>query len=72
MIPGATYYYWLETVTFQGATARFGPVSAVFVAPTAVTLTSIHVQHVWPAWLALIPLFLVGALLAYRRRPRAG
>lgn len=72
LIPGATYYYWLETVTFQGATARFGPVSAVFVAPTAVTLTSIHVQHVWPAWLALIPLFLVGALLAYRRRPRVG
>ncbi len=71
LTPGTTYNYWLETVSTQGATARYGPVSAAFVAPTAVTLTSVQVGRAWPVWLTLSPLLLAGGLLAYRRRRRA-
>ncbi len=39
---GTTYYYWLEDVDVNGATALHGPVSVDFgVAPTAVTLGSV-------------------------------
>ncbi len=41
LVPGATYYYWLETVDISGVTAQYGPVSAVFQTPTAVTLSGI-------------------------------
>jgi hypothetical protein len=35
---GTTYYYWLEAVGTDGATQRFGPVSASVQAPTSITL----------------------------------
>ena len=68
LTPGTTYDYWLETVSIQGATARYGPVSAAFVVPTAVTLTSVQAGRAWPVWLTLAPLLLAGGLLAFRRR----
>jgi hypothetical protein len=36
-----TYHYWLEAVDLQGATQRFGPVSATLASPTAVQVTAI-------------------------------
>ncbi len=38
---GTTYYYWLEAVSTDRATERFGPVSASVQAPTSITLGSV-------------------------------
>ena len=35
---GVTYYYWLEDIDIGGMTTLHGPVSATYLAPTAVTL----------------------------------
>jgi hypothetical protein len=35
-----TYYYWLEAVDLNGATALHGPVSVIVTQPTAVTLAT--------------------------------
>jgi hypothetical protein len=39
---GTTYFYWLEAVGTDGATRRFGPVSASVQAPTSITLGSVR------------------------------
>ena len=38
LVAGTTYYYWLESVDANGVVTRYGPVSATFSVPTAVTL----------------------------------
>ena len=40
--PGQTYWYWLEDVALNGATTQHGPVSVVYGAPTAVTLSNVQ------------------------------
>lgn len=39
---GVTYYYWLEEVSFSGATELHGPVSATVQTPTAVALSDMR------------------------------
>jgi hypothetical protein len=41
LVPGTSYYYWLEDLDISGAATLHGPVSVDFVAPTAVTLSSV-------------------------------
>ncbi len=38
LVPGTTYYYWLDDVDISGVVTRHGPVSMDFIVPTAVTL----------------------------------
>ena len=40
--PGETYWYWLEDVDLSGVTTLHGPVSVVYTAPTAVTLSGLE------------------------------
>ncbi len=39
LLPGVTYFYWLEDVDIHGATTMHGPVSVTMQTPTAVTLS---------------------------------
>jgi hypothetical protein len=41
LVPGTTYYYWVEDVDVNNVATRHGPVSVDFIVPTAVTLGSI-------------------------------
>ncbi len=43
---GQTYWYWLEDLDINGATTLHGPVSALYLAPTAVTLNSVSASPV--------------------------
>jgi len=73
LVPGATYYYWLEDIDLNGIVTRHGPVSATLVAPTAVTLGGLSAS---PGAAAAVPWGLpalmtaLGAAvaLAWRRR----
>ena len=38
LIPGVTYFYWVEDVDIYGTATLHGPVSATYQVPTAVTL----------------------------------
>lgn len=38
LVPGTTYYYWLEDVDVNNVATRHGPVGVDFTGPTAVTL----------------------------------
>ena len=40
LVPGATYYYWLEDVDLSGVVTRHGPVSITLPHPLALTLAS--------------------------------
>jgi hypothetical protein len=42
VVAGQTYWYWLEDVDLNGTTTLHGPVSVVYSAPTAVSLTILH------------------------------
>jgi hypothetical protein len=70
---GQTTWYWLEDVDLNGATTLHGPVSVVFVAPTAVTLDSLNASPAAPAGsLSLLALpavvsLALGAAWALRR-----
>lgn len=72
LIPGTTYYYWLEALDVYGVTTTHGPVSAEFSAPTAVTLTEIDTQGarlpVNPWWAAVISVLLLAGAGFWRRR----
>ncbi len=72
---GQTWYYWLEDVDLNGATALHGPVSATLQAPTAVTLGALEAQAANPGatpWGVLVAGLLAAAgALATRRRWRA-
>lgn len=37
---GTTYYYWLEALDLDGVGVTYGPVSSVWLAPSAVTLAT--------------------------------
>ncbi|MEI2688266.1 MAG: DUF362 domain-containing protein [Anaerolineae bacterium] len=74
--PGVAYFYRLEAVDAHGVSAWNGPVSAIFSAPTAVTLRDLHAgagdASGSPAWLALLAMpaaLAAGVLLLVRRRP---
>ncbi|HSN77628.1 MAG TPA: pullulanase-type alpha-1,6-glucosidase [Anaerolineae bacterium] len=43
VVAGQTYWYWLADVDLGGATTLHGPVSVVYAAPTAVTLSAMQV-----------------------------
>jgi hypothetical protein len=70
VLPGQTYWYWLEDVSLSGATTLHGPVSATVQAPTAVTLASVSASPA--AGVAVLPWLLAAAgasaALALRRR----
>ena len=42
LLPGTTYFYWLEDVSLGGAATRHEPVGVTYAAPTAVTLRSLR------------------------------
>ena len=71
---GETYWYWLEDVDLSGVTTLHGPVSVVYTAPTAVTLSGLEAAAdrpavvAWPWLLALMAAALAVALAAWRRR----
>lgn len=70
VVGGVTYYYWLEAVNINGATSRFGPVSATMPPPTAVTIASLSVAAT-PVWaeatFALLLLLGAGQWLRWRK-----
>lgn len=70
---GQAYWYWLEDVDLNGATTLHGPVSVVFVAPTAVTLSGLAAFSPTPLaapwWLAAVAAALAAAAaVVWRRR----
>ncbi len=73
LVPGTTYHYWLDAVAVGGATTRYGPVSATFQAPTAVTVSSLTASSAttgslgWPAAAMLLAAGLTAGL-SWRRR----
>ena len=72
--PGQTYWYWLEDLDLSGATTLHGPVSVVFNAPTAVTLSRLEAGtgagSALPLAGAVTALFAsLGAAYALRRKP---
>ncbi|WP_423224145.1 beta strand repeat-containing protein [Candidatus Amarolinea aalborgensis] len=70
VVSGMTYYYWVETVDTQGGVSRFGPVSATFNAPTAVSLSDFAPLAALPlAWpLAVVGLAALAGMALLRRR----
>jgi hypothetical protein len=73
LVPGATYYYWLQDLDVTGATTLHGPVSVDFVAPTAVRLEGVSATPALAGGAALPWLLAVagaGAALALGRRRR--
>ena len=42
LVPGTTYFYWVEDVDINGAATMHGPVSVDFAVPTAVRVSSLH------------------------------
>jgi protocatechuate 3,4-dioxygenase beta subunit len=74
VMPGVTYWYWLEAVDIHGTATRHGPVSATYETPTAVALTSLGTEPgpgqgeaVW--WLALVVGLACAAAIGLKRRP---
>lgn len=73
LVPGATYYYWLEDVDVHGMTTRHGPVSVTLAAPTAVTLGGLSASPapttavLW-GLPALVTALGAATALAWRRR----
>jgi protocatechuate 3,4-dioxygenase beta subunit len=69
---GQTYWLKLEDVDLSGATTLHGPVSVLYQAPTAVTLSSVQADggQTGSTTLALLAglLAAAGAILVYRRR----
>jgi hypothetical protein len=56
LVPGTTYDYWLEDVSFGGTPTRHGPVRVDFGAPTAVTVADVAAEAVPADGLTLIGL----------------
>jgi hypothetical protein len=75
LVPGTTYYYWLQDLDVTGATTLHGPVSVDFVTPTAVRLERVSATPAVAGsaalpWLLAVAGAGAGAVLALRRRPR--
>jgi hypothetical protein len=64
-VAGRTYWYWLEDVELDGASTLHGPVSVIYDAPTAVTLSVMQAGNAGAAALplAFILLALMTAML---------
>ncbi len=64
VVPGQTYFYWLEDIDLSGITTLHGPVSATFEPPTAVTVADVRATAVPnpQGWLII----LIGILAALR------
>ena len=78
LVPGTTYYYWLQAVDIYGGTSMHGPVSADFIIPTAVTLAELETASdgstAWPWWpvaMALLAASLAAGLVVWRRHTAA-
>ncbi len=75
VVAGQTYWLKLEDVDLSGATTLHGPVSVVYQAPTAVTLSSVQADggQTGSTVLALLAglLAAAGAVVVYRRRNAA-
>jgi hypothetical protein len=56
LVPGTTYDYWLEDVSFGGTPTRHGPVRVDFGVPTAVTTADVTAEAVPADGLTLIGL----------------
>jgi hypothetical protein len=58
VIPGQTYWYWLEDIDLNGITTLHGPASATVETPTAVTMSELSAGnqsiYVWPGWLDIL------------------
>jgi hypothetical protein len=64
VVGGQTYWYWLKDVELNGATALHGPVSVIYAAPTAVTLSAMQVGSAGaPALPVVLVLLALGAAM---------
>ncbi len=74
--PGETTWYWLADVDLNGVATLHGPVSVVYVAPTAVTLSGLDAAAgqpaavAWPSLLAVTAAALAAAGALRLRRSR--
>jgi uncharacterized repeat protein (TIGR01451 family) len=73
VVAGQGYWYFLEDVDLNGAATLHGPVSAVFLAPTAVALGALDADAgqgalPWMAMLAGLALIAAATILVIRRR----
>ncbi len=71
--PGQTYWYFLEDIDLNGATTLHGPASAVFQAPTAVTLAGLRTEagqdaDLWPIVVGVLALAAAATFLVIRHR----
>ena len=74
-MPGQTCWYWLEDVDIYGLTWVHEPVSVVFAAPTAVTLSGLEAagqQPMTSAWPWLLAGIVAVSALAVARRQSIG
>ena len=61
VVAGEAYWYWLEDVDLGGVATMHGPVSVVFTAPTAVTVSGLEASSGQPAFSAWPWLLLLAA-----------
>jgi len=69
LVPGATYYYWVEALDIYGVTTRYGPVSVDYTTPTAVRLVQVSATPTWPRIAVLLATAVLLAGLVIRRSP---
>ena len=70
LVPGTTYFYWVEDVDINGAATRHGPVSVAYGAPTAVRLIDVGTAAALPLALPIAGAGLLGlaSAVAWRKR----
>lgn len=73
LIPGVTYFYWVEDVDIYGTATLHGPVSAAYQTPTAVTLAGLRADRAAGAapWAAIVALACAAGLLIVRKQIKA-
>lgn len=73
LLPGATYFYWVEDVDIHGAATRHGPVGVTFMHPTAVRLANFAAERpANPSGPALAATLLLLLLCSWQTRRRRG
>jgi hypothetical protein len=70
LVPGTTYFYWVEDVDIYGVATRHGPVSVDYGAPTAVRLLDAGAATALPLALPALGagVLALAAAVAWRRR----
>ena len=70
LVPGMTYFYWVDSVDVSGTATRHGPVSAYYTVPTAVTLSALETSAATGRSVMLVGMLLaaLAGALALRRR----